>query len=336
MIRFGYSCIAIFVFGFLIKSGNISVIANDTLPDVKAVDDDFALQGEYVGQRCTLHGWRRSGLQVVALGDGQFSARAYAGGLPGDGADLGQVTTFTGERHGPRLVLRARSGERIELSAEESSNINSGCHTNPTWAKVHRRSATLALRPPRNARLLFAQGQSSSWLDPVRQAEDGSLLAGTATTFPVGDFYMHLEFRTPYMPDMRGQERGNSGVYVQRRYEVQILDSFGLEGKADECGGLYKQRAPEQNMCFPPLAWQTYDIYFTAARWDSDGRKLKDAVITVYHNGVAVHYRQPVVNKTGAGQAETPQPLPILLQDHRDPVTFRNVWIVAGGQQERT
>jgi hypothetical protein len=134
------------------------------------------------------------------------------------------------------------------------------------------------------------------------------------------------------MPAAQGQARGNSGVYIQRRYEVQILDSFGLAGEPNECGGLYRQQAPDLNMCLPPLTWQTYDIHFQAARWDDAGKKTANAKISVYLNGVAVHAAREIPTKTGAGQPEGPEPRSILLQNHGDPVQFRNVWIVPGSQ----
>ncbi len=81
-------------------------------------------------------------------------------------------------------------------------------------------------------------------------------------------------------------------------------------------------------MCFPPLSWQTFDILFRAARWDDDGKKIANARFTVYHNGVPIHYDFAIPNKTGAGQKEGPKPLPILLQNHGNPVRFRNIWIV--------
>jgi hypothetical protein len=139
---------------------------------------------------------------------------------------------------------------------------------------------------------------------------------------------MHLEFRTPYMPQARGQGRGNSGVYIQGRYEVQVLDSFGLEGADNECGGLYKQRAPLVNMAFPPLAWQTYDIDFTAPRFDAAGKKTHNARITVRHNGVVVHNDVEITAKTGGGAPEGREARPIKLQDHGNPVHYRNIWIV--------
>lgn len=136
------------------------------------------------------------------------------------------------------------------------------------------------------------------------------------------------------MPFARGQSRGNSGVYIQQRYELQILDSFGLEGVENECGGIYKQIRPQLNMCLPPLSWQTYDIEFQAARWSSSGEKIQNARITAYLNGVAIHYQREVKAKTGAGKEESPEPRPILLQHHGNPVAFRNIWLVPQSSED--
>ena len=142
------------------------------------------------------------------------------------------------------------------------------------------------------------------------------------------DFVMHLEFNIPQLPpNIKGQGRGNSGVYIQRRYEVQILDSYGLEPKNNECASLYKQRAPDKNVCSMPGRWQSYDIIFRAARYRGN-QKTDNARISLWHNGVPVHNNVELTDKTGAGQPEGPKPGPILLQEHGNEVSFRNVWIM--------
>ena len=140
-------------------------------------------------------------------------------------------------------------------------------------------------------------------------------------------FTLHVEFLLPFKPAARGQERGNSGVYLQDRYEVQVLDSFGLKGENNECGGIYSQVAPRLNMCFPPLQWQTYDIDFTPAQF-TDGKKTKNAVTTIRQNGVLIHENQEIKGPTGGGQPEAAEPGPIQLQGHGNPVFYRNIWIV--------
>ena len=133
------------------------------------------------------------------------------------------------------------------------------------------------------------------------------------------------------MPKAEGQSRGNSGLYLQSRYECQVLDSFGLEPLYNGLGSLYRFKKPDVNMAFPPLSWQTYDVQFTAPRWAADGSKLRNARITSWINGVKVQDNVELPNKTGAGMKEEPILLPIRFQDHGDPVRFRNVWLVDRG-----
>jgi hypothetical protein len=133
------------------------------------------------------------------------------------------------------------------------------------------------------------------------------------------------------MPEARDQSRSNSGLYLQSRYECQVLDSFALDPMFNGCGSLYRFRAPDVNACFPPLVWQSYDVQFTAPRWAADGTKIRDAHITSWLNGVKVQDDVALPNKTGAGKPEEPLLLPIRLQDHGDPVRFRNIWIVDRG-----
>ncbi len=143
-----------------------------------------------------------------------------------------------------------------------------------------------------------------------------------------GDIELHIEFRSPFMPDKRGQARGNSGVYVHGRYEVQVLDSYGLEGKDNECGGIYKAGAPLVNMCAPPMQWQTYDITLRAPSFNEAGEKIANARISVTHNGVKIHDDLELSGPTpgGVSSVETGRG-GLMLQDHSDLVQFRNIWI---------
>ena len=143
-----------------------------------------------------------------------------------------------------------------------------------------------------------------------------------------GSFRLQLEFNIHPGPRdaNNAQANGNSGVYIQRRYEVQILDSYGRSPEIDGCGSIYKQRAPDANASRPAGQWQTYDITFHALHWSGD-RKTRNARITVVHNGVKIHDDVEITAKTGAGQPEAPSPGPILLQDHGQVVSFRNIRI---------
>ncbi|MCZ2343656.1 MAG: DUF1080 domain-containing protein [Bacteroidales bacterium] len=144
-----------------------------------------------------------------------------------------------------------------------------------------------------------------------------------------GRFQLHLEFRIPYEPTGSGQGRGNSGVYLQGRYEVQILDSYGLKSGKNDCAAIYDIHPPKVNACKAPTVWQSYDIVFTAPRYEN-GKKTEPARMTVYHNGTLVHENAPIpVDNTRAGMGGDPaKPGPILLQDHGHPVQYRNIWVL--------
>jgi hypothetical protein len=289
-------------------------------------DSDFHYQGEYVGRVRGRFGEDTTGLQVVALGGGQFQAMEYRGGLPGQGWDLRTRETYSGAMDGEFLRFAA-PGRKISIQVGRAVVRDLNGRQLGVLDKVRRVSPTLGASPPPGATVLF-DGGSTEHFRSAKITDDGLLMAGTTTAQPYRDFRLHLEFRTPYMPYARGQQRGNSGVYIQERYEVQILDSFGLTGEANECGGLYRYRAPDQNMCLPPLAWQTYDIEFRAPRFDASGQKVASAIITVMLNGVGVQNNVQPPNKTGGGKPEGPDDRPIQLQDHRNPVQFRNIWII--------
>lgn len=196
--------------------------------------------------------------------------------------------------------------------------------------KVFIQSPTLGEAPPEGAIALW-QGpdDAGKW---IRTRESGgSLTVGGSTVVTkeeFGDHKLHLEFKTPFMPEERGQGRGNSGVYVFGRYEVQVLDSFGDEPADNLCGGIYRQAVPVTNACLPPGEWQTYDITFTAPRFDASGTKTANAVITVVHNGEVIHDALELSDATPGGVSGTEAAMgPLLLQDHNDRVEFRNIWV---------
>ena len=144
-----------------------------------------------------------------------------------------------------------------------------------------------------------------------------------------GKFKLHAEFRVPYEPDNKGQGRGNSGVYLQGRYEVQILDSYGLKSGKNDCGSIYGVAAPTVNACKAPTVWQTFDIEFTSPKVEN-GKKTEPARMTVHHNGIKVHDDVAVTsdNTTAGLGGDIAKPGPIMLQDHGHPVQFRNVWVL--------
>ncbi len=308
--------------------------SKEATTDLAKVDSDFTLQGEYMG--CPQRAWQGAeliGLQVVALGDGKFEGVLLRGGLPGAGWDRATKVKLTGERRNSAAIL-LNDELKIEVSGQAAIVRQRRGEMLGQLRKLQRISPTQDAPPPAGAIVLF-DGTNTAQFQNGKMTADRLLEAGAITKMPVSDFQLHLEFRTPYMPYARGQGRGNSGVYIQQRYEVQVLDSFGLEGADNECGGLYKQQRPAVNMCLPPLSWQTYDIYFTAARWTASGQMLAPARITVIHNGEPVHLNYELTAKTGGGKAEGAEPFPILLQNHNNPVAYRNIWIVPTGPIDR-
>ena len=240
---------------------------------------------------------------------------------------LGEFEMKPGEDHVFRYRQYVHEGKVDVKKTEELWND----YAHPPKVKIETPA-------PSDAIMLFGGTDFSHWttdggkdigwdiVDGAMKIVPGSGSIMTKQDFT--DFKMHLEFKTPQLPpNVKGQGRGNSGVYIQRRYEVQILDSFGLEPKFNECASLYRFKAPDKNVCKMPGRWQSYDMIFHAAKYDGN-RKVKNARITLWHNGVLVHDNVGLENKTGAGRPEGPNPGPILLQDHGNEVCFRNIWIV--------
>lgn len=285
-------------------------VATWTDPDVAADEHvGYSLQGEYLsgseGQRI--------GLQVAALDKGRFHVLEYRGGLPGAGWDGSKVKTEIAET---KYVV-ARVDE---------------------MKPIHRKSPTMGKEAPSGALVIF-NGYDTSYIEG--KIEEGLLWAGAVTSEPVGDFFLHVEFRLPYKParNLSSQDRGNSGLYIFNNYEVQILDSFGLDLSAENnavemnsantqwCGSLYKFKTSDVPMSFPPLAWQTYDIDFTAPRFEEE-KKVANARITIRHNGRVIHDDVELPKGTGNGgkRPEKTEGL-IHFQSHGNPVAFRNIWL---------
>ncbi len=297
-----------------------------TYTDVSEAGPDYPVQGEYVGV-FELNGEETEiGFQVIALGDENFRGIAMLGGLSGDGWDGFTKIEAEGTRDGDVVTLEAAEGSAVIKDGKVTIMSGDGDELG-TLERVERKSPTLGMKPPEGAVVLF-NGTNSENFDGGKMTEEKLLMGGCKSKQSFNDFTLHIEFRSPFMPTARSQGRGNSGVYLQNRYEVQILDSFGLEGLHNECGGIYSLHDPTENMCFPPLVWQTFDIDFSGAKFDDEGNKTGNATITVRHNGVVVHENFELKNETPGGQAEGSKGGPFLLQDHGNPVVFRNIWVV--------
>lgn len=299
-----------------------------TNPTTAAKEDgDFLIQGEYHKEGAA------HGVQVVALGDGKFDAYLLEGGLPGAGWQPGKSRLkLASETTKGGMVFHTPGKDRPLIRLKDGALIvQVGGEPDLMLPRIERKSPTLGAKPPKGAVVLFDGTSADAWERGVM--ENGLLKANhsmSKQTFK--SFSAHIEFRSPYKPKARGQKRGNSGIYHYGRWETQILDSFGLEGKQNECGGIYSITKPRLNMCLPPLSWQTYDVDFTAATFDAEGKRTAWPRITVRLNGVLIH-DDLELNKdfTAAAPIKTPltnEPGPMFVQDHKNPVYFRNIWVL--------
>jgi hypothetical protein len=212
----------------------------------------------------------------------------------------------------------------------------------PQPAVVDPGAGGLPVPPPKDAIVLFGGTDLSKWVHangvaPAWVVRDGyfEVQRGNGnlmTRDAFGDVQLHVEWSTPDPPRGTGQDRGNSGVYLMSKYEVQVLDSYNNTTYPDGmAGSLYGQFPPLVNAARPPGAWQSYDIVFRGPRFDSSGRLLRPATITVLYNGVLVQDHVTLTGPT-AHYARPPYEahpgrLPILIQDHSHPVRYRNIWL---------
>ena len=197
-------------------------------------------------------------------------------------------------------------------------------------------------KPPSDAILLFDGKDLSNWHhqdgSPAKwKVENGyaEVVAKTGyiyTKQPFGDCQLHVEFSEPTPPHGESQERGNSGVFLMGFYEIQVLDSYQNKTYADgQASAVYGQYPPLVNASRPPGQWQAYDIVFHRPRFDAEGKVLRPARVTVLHNGVLVQDNVELSGPTAHGARPPykahPEKLPLGLQDHGNPVRYRNIWI---------
>ena len=192
-------------------------------------------------------------------------------------------------------------------------------------------------KPPSDALVLFDGKDLSEWTEAKWKVEGGAMtvVAGTGdlvTTRKFGDVQLHIEWRTPEVVEGKGQDRGNSGVFLMERYEVQVLDSYRNETYVNgQAAAIYKQHVPLVNASRGPGEWQSYDIIFHAPKFRRDGTVQHKATFTVFHNGVLVQDHVEVEGttvNTGVPAYEEHEPKESLkLQDHTNPVSYRNIWI---------
>ena len=195
--------------------------------------------------------------------------------------------------------------------------------------------------PPSDAIILFDGKNLNSWTDKDGNAPKWTIAEGAMTvakgtgdvktkqTF--GDIQLHIEWRTPAQVEGEGQGRGNSGIFLQERYELQVLDSYNNRTYSNgQAGSIYKQTPPLVNASRRPGEWQVYDVVFIAPKFNNDGSLKSKGAITVFHNGVLIHHSTEIQGTTeyiGKPKVIAHGKGSIQLQDHGNPTSFRNIWV---------
>jgi hypothetical protein len=323
-----------------------AVGAQDIITDPAKGGIDYKLQGEFQGIIANPEGgFLNIACQVAARGKGKFRATFFLGGLPGAGWDGETTLVVEDKTEDEQASFEGEFGGYLFTAsvADDMLVIRSGDTVRYDLKRVERKSPTLGAKPPEGAIVLFDGDDIDAWAkgtldgDRLNSHAEGvnNVSQGAVTKQAFRDFTLHLEFMTPFMPARTKQARANSGVYLQNRYEVQVLDSFGGEllqgtGNGDVAGDVYSKLGAKVNACLPPLTWQTYDIEFQSAPFGAAGQKVRNAVVTIKLNGVTVVDRGEIDGTTGGAgiTTESAEPGPLMLQEHGNPMFFRNIWVV--------
>ncbi len=190
-------------------------------------------------------------------------------------------------------------------------------------------------QPPSDAIVLFDGKDLSQWRNQNWAIQDGAMIASKGnneTTNQFGTCQLHIEWAAPAEVKGRSQGRGNSGIFLMGRYEIQVLDCYENETYADgQTAAIYGVHPPLVNACRKPGEWQTYDIIFEAPEFNEEKKMIRPATVTVFHNGVLVHYKREFLGPSGHRNVPPyvahPPTGPLVLQDHGNPVRFRNIWV---------
>jgi hypothetical protein len=325
-------CLVLILFGWnIVLAQNPKPAEYTSIAEVakdEALNRDFQIQGEY---------WDKEngtgfGANIVAEGNGQFRVVVFPGGLPGAGWNRGDeqmIGKATRNDTGDLNLVLADIPVPLTVKIDNGKLSTTFEEDVYSFTKIERKSPTLGLTAPEGAVVLFSDGKASDQFEKVVVNEEAKTLWSEAWTKPFEKrpYSLHLEFMLSYMPTARGQGRANSGVYIDERYECQVLDSFGLDGRSNECGGFYQQAAPKVNMCFPPLQWQTYDIDYVPAVFDTNGQKTAKAKLTVKQNGVVIHDALELEKETPGRKKEGAEANGLYLQGHGNKVQYRNIWL---------
>lgn len=253
------------------------------------------------------------------------------------------ATEKSSEFSGKINLGEERGGEaefkfEIEDGELEGTIKNDAVDVKIDMERTYNKPESIGAKPPEGAVVLFdgksaekftqGDGKPAKWevVDGALRIKPGSGSIVSKDKFD--NQQLHIEFRTPFLPLMRGQGRGNSGVYVGGNFEIQVLDSFGEEPKDNEAGGIYKVSVPKENASLPPGEWQAYDITYFAPKTDASGKVTEPGEITVVYNGTPIHEKLAVTGPTAGGiGTDIGKPNPLMLQDHGNLVEFRNIWI---------